>query len=255
MQWSGEGVIIGVRRHGETSVIVETMTPDHGRHLGLVRGGRSRRHAATLQVGNSVQLDWRARLSEHLGTFTIELEKARAADLIAARNRLYAAQTVCAHLRLLPERDPNKQLYLYALEILDADAPVCQLAQMVSLLELNLLDQLGFGLDMASCALSGATCGLSHVSPKTGRAVTSEAAAPYLDRLLKLPPYFLKNTMASPGDVLDGLQLTGHFLHMHIWGPRQIDQPPMRDCLIVDLEQQSVGRKSGDRFFGSTTRP
>ena len=236
MQWSGEGFIIGIRRHGETSVIVETMTPGHGRHLGLVRGGRSRRHAAALQVGNSVYLDWRARLAEHLGTFTIELQKARAADLIASRRRLYVAQLVCAHLRLLPERNPHRQLYLYALEILDADGPLCELAQMISLLELKLLDELGFGLDMASCALSGATSGLTHISPKTGRAVTSEAGAPYLGRLLKLPPYFMKSGRGSEQDVLDGLQLTGHFLHLHIWDPRQIDVPPVRDCLIVDLK-------------------
>lgn len=236
MQWSGEGIIIGVRRHGETSVIVETMTPDHGRHLGLVRGGRSRRHGATLQVGNSVCLDWHARLAEHLGVFTIELAKARAADLIATKHRLYAAQLVCAHLRLLPERDPHRQLYLYALEILDADVALCELAQMVSLLELKLLDQLGFGLDMSCCALSGATSGLSHVSPKTGRAVTAKAATDYLERLLELPPYFLKSEMGKPGDVLAGLTLTGHFLHMHIWGARQIDVPPVRDQLIADLK-------------------
>lgn len=238
MQWSGEGVIIGVRRYGETSVIVETMTPDHGRHLGLVRGGRSRRHAATLQVGNSVYLDWRARLAEHLGAFTIELQKPRAADLIASKRRLYVAQLVCAHLRLLPERDPHRQLYLYALEILDADGPVCQMAQMVSLLELTLLDELGFGLDMTCCAISGKTSGLTHVSPKTGRAVTAKAAAEYLERLLELPPYFLKSAMGDADDVLAGLKLTGHFLHMHIWEPRQIDAPIMRDQLIAELQHQ-----------------
>jgi len=238
MQWSGEGIIIGVRRHGETSVIVETMTPERGRHLGLVRGGRSRRQAATLQAGNSVFLNWRARLAEHLGTFTIEMQKARAADLIAVRRRLYAAQLVCAHLRLLPEHDPYKQLYLYALEILDADGPLGELTQMISLFELTLLDELGFGLDISSCALSGARAGLTHVSPRTGHAVTSEAGAPYLDRLLKLPSYFIHGGRGEPQDVLDGLQLTGHFLHMHIWDPRQIDVPPMRDQLIVDLQQQ-----------------
>jgi len=237
MHWSGEGLIIGVRRHGETSVILEAMTLDYGRHLGLVRGGRSRRQAATLQTGNSVMLSWRARLSEHLGAFSVEMAKARAADLIASRHRLFAAQSVCAHLRLLPERDPHHRLYRHALEILDAEAGLCELAQMVSLLELTLLEELGFGLDMAACALSGETSGLSHVSPKTGRAVTARAGAPFVERLLVLPPYFLDGGPASPADVLAGLKLTGHFLHMHVWGPRQIDPPATRDQLIGEVQQ------------------
>ena len=103
MQWSGQGLIIGVRRHGESSVIVETMVAGKGRYLGLVRGGRSSKLSATLQPGNTVQLTWRARLEEHLGTFSVELIDARAADLIADRQRLYASQLICDHLRLLPE--------------------------------------------------------------------------------------------------------------------------------------------------------
>ena len=110
MQWTGEGLIIGVRRHGETSVIAEVMVAGRGRHLGLVRGGRSRKLAATLQPGNTVQLTWRARLEEHLGTFAVELLDARAAELIADRTRLYASQLLCDHLRLLPERDPHDRL-------------------------------------------------------------------------------------------------------------------------------------------------
>src|SRR6476620_10091800 len=119
MQWSGEGVIIGVRRHGETSVIAEVMAEGHGRTLGLVRGGRSSKLAATLQPGNSVQAVWRARLEEHLGTFQLELLEARAAGLISDRTRLYASQLVCEHLRLLPERDPHDRLLGMAIYIFD----------------------------------------------------------------------------------------------------------------------------------------
>src|SRR5215510_8414633 len=119
MQWTGEGLIIGVRRHGESSVIAEVMAEGRGRHLGLVRGGRSPKLAATLQPGNTVQLTWRARLDEHLGTFTLELLQARAAALIADRTRLYASQLVCEHLRLLPERDPHDRLLRFALGIIE----------------------------------------------------------------------------------------------------------------------------------------
>ncbi len=236
MDWSGKGLIIGVRRHGESSVIVEVMTPEHGRHLGLVRGGRSRKHAATLQPGNKVSLHWRARLEEHLGTFSIELIRARAADLIANRHGLYAAQLIFAHLRLLPERDPHKRLLGFAEEILDAEVDLIRRAQMLALFELALLDELGFGLDLSACALSGEESGLSHVSPKTGRAVTSKAAADYVDRLLSLPPFFKSTKTATIQDCLDGLRLTGHFLHMHVWSVRDIEPPPMRDQLITDLQ-------------------
>ncbi len=236
MDWNGEGLIIGVRRHGETSVIVEAMTPERGRHLGLVRGGRSRKHAATLQPGNRVALRWHARLEEHLGTYTIELIRARAADLIADRQSLYAAQLVFAHLRLLPERDPHARLLGFAEEILDADIDFTRRTQMLALFELALLDELGFGLDLSACALSGETSGLTHVSPKTGRAVTTKAAADYVDRLLPLPSFFQCVEAASTRDCLDGLRLTGHFLHMHVWAARDIEPPPMRDQLIVELQ-------------------
>ncbi len=238
MQWTGEGLIIGVRRHGETSVIVETMTAERGRHLGLVRGGRSRKHAATLQPGNWVHLHWRARLEEHLGAFVVELQKARAADMIANRNFLYVGQVIFAHLRLLPERVPHPRLLKYALEILDSEDALCAQVQMLALFELALLDELGFGLDLSTCAVTGETEGLTHISPKTGRAVTLEAAAPYLDRLLKLPTFFANAQNAPAGDVLDAMQVTGHFLERHIWGVRKNSHPPEREQLLSELKDQ-----------------
>ena len=189
MQWDGEGLIVGVRRHGESSVIAEVMVEGRGRHLGLIRGGRSSKLAATLQPGNSVQVTWRARLEEHLGTFTLELIEARAAALIADRLRLYASQLVCEHLRLLPERDPHDRLLGLAIRILDQQGTPLELGASVARFELILLDELGFGLDLSSCAATGTTRDLTHVSPKSGRAVSRAAAEPYLDRLLRLPPF------------------------------------------------------------------
>lgn len=237
MEWTGEGLIIGIRRHGETSVIVEAMTPDRGRHMGLVRGGRSRKLAATLQPGNQVQLHWRARLDEHLGMFSVELVKPRAADLIADKTRLYGAQLLCAHLRLLPERDPHERLYRMAADIMDTGVDPLELAQMISIFEFTLLDELGFGLDVSSCAVTGATDNLSHVSPKSGRAVTAEAGAKYIDKLLPLPAYFKTFENAPAEQVLDGLRLTGHFLAAHVWSPRQIEVPTTRDQLVASVAE------------------
>jgi len=228
MEWIGEALLIGVRRHGETSVIAEAMVAGRGRHLGLVRGGRTPRQAAALQPGNTIQLTWRARLEDHLGTFSIELLQARAADLIADRTRLYASQTICDLLRLLPERDPHDRLLGMALDMLDAPIDGAALARF----ELALLDDLGFGLDLTSCAVTGETENLTHVSPRTGRAVSRLAAEPYLDRLLPLATCLVGRGNASPDDLLAAFRLTGHFLDMHVWGPRNITPPATRDALV-----------------------
>lgn len=232
MQWDGEGLIIGVRRHGETSVIAEVMVAGRGRQLGLIRGGRSTKLAATLQAGNTVQVTWRARLEDHLGTFTLELLEGRAAALIADRARLYASQLVCEHLRLLPERDPHDRLLAMVERILDFEGNTLDLSAAVAQFELALLEELGFGLDLTSCAATGTTRDLSHVSPKTGRAVSRTAAEPYLNRLLKLPPFLAGSADATAEEVADAFRLTGHFLDMHVWMPRQLDPPAVRDMFV-----------------------
>ncbi len=232
MEWSGEGLIIGVRRHGESSVIVEAMAAGKGRHLGLVRGGRSSKLAATLQPGNSVQLTWRARIPEHLGNFSVELIRARAADLIADRTRLYLSQLVCDHLRLLPERDPHDRLLARALLLIEAELDPVALGAEVAAFELLLLDELGFGLDLYSCAVTGETSGLTHVSPRTGRAVTAKAAEPYQDKLLALPGFLLEGAEPNAPDVRAAFRLSGHFLDRHVWSARNVPPPAMRDRLV-----------------------
>ena len=246
MQWPGEGLIIGVRRHGETSVIAEVMVAGRGRAMGLIRGGRSTKLAATLQPGNTVQVVWRARLEEHLGTMTVELIDARAADLIADRTRLYACQLLCDHLRLLPERDPHDRLLGLAVARSMTARTGSRSASSWPRFELTLLDELGFGLDLSACAVTGITTDLTHVSPKTGRAVSREPAKPYCDRLLRLPQFLLSDAEATPLDVADAFRLTGHFLRMHVWETRQIDPPAIREALIEALTG-GVGVWSRDR--------
>jgi DNA repair protein RecO (recombination protein O) len=228
MEWTGEGLLIGVRRHGETSVIAEAMVAGRGRCLGLVRGGRSTKQAATLQPGNTVQLTWRARLEDHLGTFTIEILQARAAVLIADRTRLYLAQLLCDHLRLLPERDPHDRLLAMALDLLDNPIDGAAVARF----ELTLLDELGFGLDLTSCAATGATTDLAYVSPKSGRAVSRTAAEPYKDKLLAFPTCLVSRGNGSPQDIRAAFRLTGYFLDQHVWQPRRLEHPATREMLI-----------------------
>lgn len=234
MEWTGEALLIGVRRHGETSVIAEAMVAGRGRQLGLVRGGRSRRLAAVLQPGNTIQLTWRARLEDQLGMFTVELLQARAAALIDDRTRLYLSQLVCDHLRLLPERDPHDRLLGMALGLIDSPPDGAALARF----ELAMLEDLGFGLDLTSCAATGLTTDLTHVSPKTGRAVSRAAAQPYLDRLLPLPSFLTTRGNAGPHDIAEALRLTGHFLETQVWGPRQLEPSPTREMLIDILSRE-----------------
>ena len=186
-----------------------------------------------------MQLTWRARLEEHLGTFVVELIDARAADLIADRTRLYAAQLLCDHLRLLPERDPHDRLLGLAASALDATEPLA-LGEALARFELTLLEELGFGLDLTSCAATGATNDLTHVSPKSGRAVSREAAEPYLDRLLRPPrPSSVARNARRPPTSRAAFRLTGHFLDEHVWRVRMIEPPSTRDAvveaLIIDL--------------------
>jgi len=232
MQWSGRGLVIGLRRHGETSSILEAMVEGRGRCLGLVRGGRTLKQAPALQPGNSVQLVWRARLEDHLGNFTVELLDARAAALMASRVGLYALQVIGDHLRLLPERDPHDRLLGLALGLLDHQGDLTLQGMELARFELVLLEELGFGLDLASCALTGTNHGLTHVSPRTGRAVTAAAAEPYRDKLLPLPQFLLEDAPLGPKDLHRAFTLTGHFLSRHVWEPRALSPPPMRDALI-----------------------
>lgn len=235
MEWTAEGLIIGVRRHGESSVILEAMVAGRGRHLGLVRGGRSRKLAATLQPGNTVQLVWRARIEDHLGTYAVELLEARAAGLIEHRLRLYAAQLICEHLRLLPERDPHDRLLARAERLIGSAAGPDDLGPALARYELELLEELGFGLDLETCAATGVTTDLTHVSPKSGRAVSRAAAAPWLDKLFRLPPFLVSDAEAGPGDLAAAFALTGHFLDRHVWTARPVDPPPTRDLLVAML--------------------
>jgi len=248
MEWTDEGTIIGLKAHGESAAILEVMTRDHGRHLGLVRGGRSAKAQAPLQPGNSVSLTWRARLDEHLGEYKVELLTSHAARLIEAPVALYGLATVAGLLRLLPERDPHPGLY-EGFSVLIAHLDEQRLAPaLVVRFELAMLSELGFGLDLARCAATGSTDDLSHVSPKSGKAVSRPAAQPYLDRLLALPAFLVEGQggrQPSAADILSGFALTGFFLRRHLFEPRGLQEPPER-ARLVELATRAAANSSTD---------
>jgi DNA repair protein RecO (recombination protein O) len=223
MDWQSEGYIISVRSHGESSAIIDVLTPDKGRHAGLVRGARGRRNRPVVEIGNKIQLQWRARLSEHLGNFTIEPLETHAATLMQDRTSLAGLNAVCAMAKtVLPERQAFPQVYA-AFDILmqnfqDVDIwPALYIRW-----EMGVLAALGYGLDLSACAATGKTKNLTHVSPRSGRAVSAAAAQPYLDKLLPLPAFMQGGRELSRGDIENGLQLTGYFLETRVqWGINQ----------------------------------
>jgi DNA repair protein RecO (recombination protein O) len=238
MHWTDEGIVLGVKRHGETSGILELMTREHGRHLGLVRGGFSSRMRPILQPGNSVSATWRARLDEHLGNFTVEPLQSRAANFFAASHAVYGVTHLAALMRLLPERDPHASLHEALADILDRldDAGVA--APMVVRFELQLLAELGFGLDLAQCAATGSGVDLIYVSPKSGRAVSREAGEPWADKLMRLPAFLREQeAIAAGGDVSDGFALTGYFLSRHVLEPRGLALADERAHFIAALSR------------------
>ena len=214
MDWRDEGILLTVRGHGETSAIIETLTREHGRHAGLVRGARGAKLAPVLQPGTQLALEWRARLVEHLGHFRIEPVRSRAAAIMADRAALAALNAIGALLvTLLPEREPNEPVYHGTVALADALAEAAwDWPARYARWELDLLTALGFGLDLASCGATGATEDLAYVSPRSGRAVSHEAGGAWADKLLPLPGFLIGPGAPTIGAVREALRLTGFFL-------------------------------------------
>ena len=213
MDWQDEGAVLSIRRHGETSAIVELFTAEHGRHAGVVRGATSRKIAPTLQPGTQVAAAWRARLEDHLGSFTIEPIKSRAASVMSGRLELAGLNAITALLSFaLPEREAHAPLYHRSIALLDllGENEAWPLAYLHW--ELALLEEMGFGLDLSRCAVTGATEGLCYISPKSGRAVSEAGAGEWKERLLPLPACLLDLRQSDKVDILQGFQSTGYFL-------------------------------------------
>jgi len=215
MDWREDGILLGLRRHGEHAAILDLFTESHGRHQGVLRGGASRKMAPLLQPGAQLDATWRARLEDHLGSYSVEPIRTRAAEAMEDRTALLGLGAVCALLAFsLPERQAYPALYARTLALLDGLGAERWAAAYLGW-EMALLAEMGFALDLSACAVTDATEGLVYVSPKTGRAVTKAGAGDYVDRLLPLSPALLGQS-AERTDVVSGLGVTGHFLNDHL---------------------------------------
>jgi len=242
MEWHDDGIVLAARKHGESSAIVTLLTRDHGRHLGLVRGGAGRCKRGLFQPGNRVRATWRARLAEHLGSYSCEMQTAVAAPLLDHRLRLAALSAACAVAdAALPEREPHAPVY-EGLGILLAALEHESWPTVYVKWELGLLQELGFGLDFSQCAATGSVENLTFVSPKSGRAVSEAAAEPYRNSLLALPAFLLEGGAAgSAAEINDGLKLTGFFLERHVFQQTREGTAPAARARLMDRIRRSTG--------------
>lgn len=234
MEWQDDGIVLGARALGESGNVVELLTRTHGRHLGLVRGRRS--VAALLQSGNRVRATWRARLPDHLGTFTLEPQRALLAALMEDSGALMALRSLCAvAMAVLPEREPHRALFEateVVLEELGRGSGTWP--ALIVRWELGLLEELGYGLDLRACAVTGGRDDLAFVSPRSGRAVSRAAGRDFEAKLLRLPPFLLGSQagVADRSEIRQGLALTGYFIGRHLLAPHEKAMPAAR----TDLE-------------------
>jgi len=236
MEWRDEGYVLAARRHGEGGLVLSLLTREHGRHAGLVKGGGGRRAAGTYEPGNRIGAHWRARLAEHLGNYTCELLAQTAAEFLDEPMRLAILTSATAVAEAaLPEREPHPRAFegfAGLIVSLRGSAETLAWAERYVLWELDLLSEIGFGLDLARCAVSGETADLAFVSPNSGRAVSRGAAGPYKERLLPLPA-FLRGGVADLPAIRHGLALTGSFLERHAFER----MPAARLRLLARLER------------------
>lgn len=238
MDWRDEGVLLSVRRHGEGSAIIEVFTEQHGRHAGLVRGGGSRKMSPILQPGAQLSVEWKARLEDHLGSYTIDPIKSRAVSIMGDRGSLAAMGSISALLCLgLPEREAHRQLYARTIDLVDALGEADDWPARYALWENALLAEMGFGLDFSECAATGSTQELIYVSPRSGRAVSRTGGADYADLMLPLPRFLnMDEPTIGNSTVTDALRTTGHFIEtwlMPALGRNQM--PAARERLLKSL--------------------
>lgn len=240
IEWRDEGILLTVRRHGESAAIIDAFTPTHGRHAGLVRGGASRKMAPVLQPGAHLSLEWRARLEEHLGAYKVEPIRSRAGALLGDGDALAAMNSVSALLTAyLAEREARPNLYGATVALLDNLGVDDGWPEAYVAWEIALLSDLGFPLDLAACASTGAAEDLIWVSPRTGRAVSRSAGEPYADRLLPLPA-FLTGLPSNLDGIADGLRMTGHFLKQWVAPAFGGHSPPQaRDRLEARMRKRN----------------
>ena len=233
IEWEAPAIVLDARAYGEGDAVATVLTEAHGAHRGLARGGGSRRGSATWQAGNLVQARWAARLSDQLGSLRAEAVHQPAALVMDDPLLLGVLAAACAVAAgALPEREPHPRVFGGLLHLLatlgHGDGVMTDLVRW----EAALLADLGYGLDLSSCAVTGEADDLPYVSPRSGRAVSAGGAGTFAARLLALPRFLRDESHPDdPAAWRDGLRLTGHFLGRDAFGHRHLPLPASRVAL------------------------
>ena len=239
MEWRDKGILLATRPFGETSLIIDVFTPDHGKSSGVVRGGQSKKLKPILQIGAQLELTWKARLEEHLGSFQVELIRSRTANVMNDRLLLAGMLSSTTLInRFFPVGQVYKQFYESSENLFD----LLQFPDIWALgyfkWELEFLATLGFGLDLEKCAVTGSTADLKFISPKSGRAVSQAGAGEWSSKLLPFP-VAASGQVNSLEDVLNGLKVLQFFLEKKLlvaFGMEQL--PAARSRFISSLEKK-----------------
>ncbi len=247
MEWEAPAIVLDARPFGEGDAVVTLMTEAHGLHRGLVRGGNSRAGASTWQPGNLVLVRWVARLTDQLGNFTGELVHAGAAMAMDDALALAMLSSLCAVAEgALPEREPHARVFQLLLALVPRMPLGSVMLPDVVRWEAALLSDLGYGLDLSACAMTGEVANLAFVSPRTGRAVTAAVSAAWRHRLLRLPGFLTGTDGSDAADWRDGLRLTGHFLERDAFGHQNRDLPQARRMLYDRVAALAGGSENSD---------
>jgi DNA repair protein RecO (recombination protein O) len=215
MRIETKAIVCALRGHGEHGAVVRLMTPEHGLQAAYVRGARGRRMRPVLIAGNAVEARLAARTDTQLPQATVELVHSRGPLLSEPLPAAAIDWATVLTATALPEGQPYPHLYEALEGLLDAIEAAPSAGGWGAALvryELLLLAELGFGLDLERCAVSGSNDNLVAVSPKSGRAVSAPEAEPYAGKLLPLPTFVREGGAATWTEIAQGLDLTGHFL-------------------------------------------
>ena len=233
MRWESEGIVLGFSLHNEKSYILEVLTKEHGRHKGLIRGIHSKNLRSIIEPGNEVKVLWSGRLETHLGNFTIEPIKAWSSLMLSQKYKLTALSSLCSLVSLtMAEKQPNDLIYYNSKEMIKKISSDDDWIKDYINWELELLSEIGYGIDLSKCAVTSKRDELVYVSPTSGRAVTLEGAGSYKDRLIKLPKFIVsKDAECDSNDIVDGLELTEYFFRKRFFEPNNLNFPQSRNRL------------------------
>ncbi len=242
MNWEDEGILIELRNHGEKNSIIKVLTEKHGLCAGLVKGGQAKKYRSTLSPGAQLDLRWSARLPEHLGMFNLDVIKGRSTLFMGGKLQLFGFNSLCSMiLMFLAEREPVEILYLETRDLIEAIETGSNWLKSYVIWEKNLLTEIGFGLELSVCAVTGSRQNLSHVSPKSGKAVCRKIAEPWKERLLKLPNFLISAesvTDAKAIELVEGLALTGHFFTN--WALPEFNKVRLPDARIKLIDELNI---------------